>query len=91
MTDQTPEKAPAPGKTPPDPQAKVDDLRTQLAVAEAALPPEPGTVRLRVLPPQDSFTVGAVTVGASPTDVPAHAVARLMGAAGEAGVKLEEV
>lgn len=69
---------------------RIGKLRAQLAEAEAALPPEPGTVRLRVTEPHDSFTVGGVTVGRDPTPVPAGAVPQLMTAAGDAGVTLEE-
>ena len=47
-------------------------------------------MRLRVTEPHDSFTVAGVTVGADPTPVPAGAVPRLMTAAGDAGVTLEE-
>jgi hypothetical protein len=80
-------KQPAP---PPSPQDRVDQLRAQLAEAEAALPPVPGTARVRVMPPHDSFTVGGVTVGASPTAVPAAALTRLMSAAASAGVTIKE-
>jgi hypothetical protein len=95
MTDTPAAPAPA-GKQPPAAAApdaareRVGKLRAQLAEAEAALPAEPGTVRLRVTEPHDSFTVGGVSVGTDPTPVPAHAVPQLMTAAGEAGVTLEE-
>jgi hypothetical protein len=94
MTD-TP-AAPPPGKQPPAAPApdaareRAGKLRAQLAEAEAAIPDEPGTVRLRVTGPHDSFTAGGVSVGTGPTPVPAHAVPQLMTAAGEAGVTLEE-
>jgi hypothetical protein len=94
MTEQP--AVPPAGKQPPavPPQDAARDrigkLRAQLLEAEAALPPEPGTVRLRVTEPHDSFTVAGVTVGADPTPVPAGAVPRLMTAAGDAGVTLEE-
>jgi hypothetical protein len=94
MTEQ-PATPPA-GKSPPAssvPDAareRIGKLRAQLLEAEAALPPEPGTVRLRVTGPHDSFTVAGVTVGKDPTPVPAGAVPQLMTAAGDAGVTLEE-
>jgi hypothetical protein len=81
-------RQPAP---PPSPQDRVAALRAQLAEAEAALPPVPGTARVRVMPPHDSFTVGGVTVGAAPTAVPAAALTRLMSAAADAGVTIKEV
>jgi hypothetical protein len=93
VTEQ-PATAPSPGKQPPppaapgDPQDRVDKLRAQLTEAEAALPAEPGTVRLRVMKPHDSFTVAGVTVGKDPTSVPSWAVTRLMSAAAGAGVAL---
>ena len=93
MTDQPPERVPQPdraaGKA-PAPQDRVEALRAQLAEAEAALPPEPGTIRLRVMPPHDSFTRGAVTVGRDFTPVPAGAVPELTAAADDAGVTLLE-
>jgi len=92
MTEQP--AAPAAGKTPAAPQdaarERIGKLRAQLTEAEAALPPEPGTVRVRVLPPHDSFTLGSVTVGEDLTAVPVHALSQLMSAAGDAGVTLEE-
>lgn len=95
MTEQPAVPPPAAGKPPavPPPDAardRVGKLRAQLLEAEAALPVEPGTVRLRVTEPHDSFTVAGVTVGKDPTPVPAGAVPQLMTAAGEAGVTLEE-
>lgn len=95
MTEQ-PAAAPAGGKqapapaVPDDPQQRVEKLRAQLAVAEAAVPPPPGTVRLVVMPPHDSFTVAGITVGEDPTTVPAGAVQRLMSAASGAGVTIKE-
>lgn len=74
----------------PDPAERVGKLRAELAVAEAALPPAPGTVRVRVAPPHDSFSVGGVTVGPDFTPVPAGALAGLLGAAADAGVTIEE-
>jgi len=96
MTEQPPEKAPAPpagrqAPAQPGPEERAEKLRAELAEAEAAIPAAPGTVRLRVKPPHDSFTVAGVTVGSAPTSVPARAVARLTGAAAKAGVTLEEV
>jgi hypothetical protein len=70
---------------------RIGKLRAQLLEAEAALPPEPGTVRLKVMPPHDSFTVGGFTVGKDPAPVPAGATERLMSAAADAGVTIEEV
>ena len=99
MTEQPQDKAPVPaagkqGPAQPDAQAvaeeRVEKLRAQLAEAEAAVPPPPGTVRVRVARPHDSFTVAGVTVGRDFTPVPAGALARLTAAAGAAGVKLEE-
>ena len=94
MTDQP--SAPAAGKPPaPSPQdaarERISKLRAQLIEAEAALPVEPGTVRLKVTGPHDSFTVAGFSVGRDPTPVPAGAVPQLMTAAGDAGVTLEEV
>jgi hypothetical protein len=71
-------------------QERVEKLRAELAAAVAALPPAPGTVRVRVARPHDSFTLGAVTVGPDYTPVPAGALARLNAAAADAGVVLEE-
>lgn len=93
MTEQPPAAAPA-GKQQPqaDPRARIDieKLRAELAAAEAALPPPPGTVRVRVMPPHDTFTLAAVTVGRDFTPVPAGALTGLMSAAADAGVTLEE-
>lgn len=94
MTEQ-PAAAPPAGKQVPAPaqdtaQERVEKLRAQLAEAEAAVPPPPGTVRLRVTGDHDSFTVGGVTVTKDPTPVPAHALAHLMGAAADAGVSIKE-
>lgn len=91
MTEQ--QQAPSAAKQPPSQDAaqeRVEKLRAELASAEAALPPEPGTVRVRVRPPHDSFTRGAVTVVRDFTPVPAGALAGLLGAAADAGVKIEE-
>lgn len=97
MTEQP--AAPAAGKPPaPSPQdaardaarERIGKLRAQLLEAEAALPAEPGTVRLRVTEPHDSFTVGGITVGTDLTSVPAGATERLMSAAADAGVTIEE-
>jgi hypothetical protein len=94
MPDQeTPPPAPPAVKlpaAPPDPQERVDALRAELTQAQAAIPPSPGTVRLRVLPPHDSFTVAGISVGEDPTEVPAGAVVRLMSAAADAGVTIKE-
>lgn len=73
MTEQP--AVPPPAKPPvPSPQDaardRVGKLRAQLAEAEASLPAEPGTVRLRVTRPHDSFTAGGVTVGTDPTPFP---------------------
>jgi hypothetical protein len=81
--------APKPA-APESPQDRADRLREQLAEAEAALPPAPGTVRLRVMPPHDSFTFAGHTVGKDPTAVPVGAVARLLGQAADAGVTIKE-
>jgi hypothetical protein len=71
-------------------QEQIDKLRAALAAAEAAVPPPPGTVRVRVAKPHDSFTLGAVSVGRDFTPVPAGALTGLMSAAADAGVTLEE-
>lgn len=71
-----------------DPQARVDRLRKELSEAEAALPPEPGTVRVRVEKPHSSFSFGVAAVGNEYTPVPNHLVPFLMRAASEAGVTL---
>lgn len=91
MTEQ-PSAAPAPGKQPsqPDPAERAEKLRAQLAEAEAAVPPPPGTAKVRVEPPHDSFSVGGVTVGRDFTLVPAGALAGLLGAAEAAGVTIKE-
>jgi len=95
MTEQPAAPSPPAGKSPPAPQdaarERVGKLRAQLLEAEAALPVEPGTVRLKVMPPHDSFTVGGFTVGKDPVPVPANATERLMSAAADAGVTLQEV
>ena len=94
MTEQP--AAALPGKQPaaPSPQDdaadRVEKLRAQLAAAEAAVPPSPGTVRVRVAKPHDSFSVGGVTVGRDFTPVPAGALSQLTAAAADAGVTLEE-
>jgi hypothetical protein len=79
--------APAKEESPRDLVAR---LRAELAMATAALPQEPGTVRLRVTGPHDSFAYGGITVGTDPVPVPAGAVPQLMSAAADAGVTLEE-
>jgi len=92
MTEQ-PAAAPPAGKPVPPPDAaqqRVEKLRAQLAEAQAALPPEPGTVLVRVIPPHDSFTRGAVTVGPDFTPVPAGALPEILSAAAGAGVTIEE-
>lgn len=93
MTEQP--AAPAVKQPPaPSPQdtarERVEKLRAELAMAEAALPAPAGTVRVRVAPPHDSFTLGGVTVGPDFTPVPAGALTRMMSAAADAGVTLEE-
>lgn len=93
MTEQPPGPPPVPAgkqQPPPTPQERAESLRAQLAAAEAAIPPPPGTVRLRVMPPHDSFTVAGFTVGRDPTEVPVSASPRLMSAAADAGVTIEE-
>ena len=96
MTEQPPGSPPigagkqAPAQPPPSPQERVESLRAELATAEAALPPQPGTARVRVMPPHDSFTLGGVIVGPAFTPVPASALSRLMSAAIDAGVTIEE-
>jgi hypothetical protein len=92
MTEQPP-AAPSAGKQPPpgdDPRERAEKLRAELAMAEAALPAPPGTVRVRVMPPHDSFTLAGVTVGPDFTPVPAGALTGLMSAAADAGVTIEE-
>lgn len=79
--------------TPPDQdnaRERIEKLRAELAVAEAALPAVPGTARVRVRQPHDSFTLAGVTVGPDFTPVPAGALTGLMSAAADAGVTLEE-
>ncbi len=94
MTEQP--AAASAGKQPaaPSPQEdaadRVEKLRAQLAEAEAGVPAPLGTVRVRVAPPHDSFTVGGVSVGRDFTPVPAGALAQLSAAAADAGVTLEE-
>lgn len=90
MTEQPAAAQPAGKQAAPDPQELVEKLRAELAVAEAAVPSPPDTVRVRVRPPHDSFTVGGVTVGPDFTPVPVGALTRLMAAADDAGVTLEE-
>jgi hypothetical protein len=97
MTDQAAEK-PAAGMTgakpaakpPEDPYGEAKLLRAQAAALEKGIPPEPGTVRLKVAKPHDSFTAGGITVGTDPVPVPAGAVPQLMTAAADAGVTLVE-
>lgn len=95
MTEQPSAAPPPAGKQAvPPPQdtgrERIERLRAELAMAEAALPPAPGTVRVRVMPPHDTFTLGGVTVGPDFTPLPAGALPQLMTAAGDAGVTLEE-
>jgi hypothetical protein len=95
MTEQ-PVAPPPAGKQPPDataqddPRERAEKLRAELAMAEAALPVPPGTVRVRVLPPHDTFTLAGVTVGPDFTPVPAGALTGLLSAAADAGVTIEE-
>lgn len=81
-------QAAAPSVPAEDPKAKVERLRGELAKAEAALPPEPGTVRVKVEGPHSSFSFGSAVVGTDYTSVPNHLVPSLMRAASEAGVTL---
>lgn len=95
MTDQPAAPPPPAGKQEQEPPGtdalgRVEKLRAELALAEAALPVPPGTVRVRVMPPHDSFTLGAVTVGRDFTPVPAGALTGLLSAAADAGVTIEE-
>jgi hypothetical protein len=97
MTDQAAEKQPAGTagakpvtKPPEDPYGEAKLLRAQAAALEKGIPPEPGTVRLRVVKPHDSFAYGGITVGTDPVPVPSGAVPQLMAAAGDAGVTLTE-
>jgi hypothetical protein len=93
VTEQPQEKAAATaaGKSAePSAEEIVEKLRAELAMAEAAVPPPPGTVRLRVVGPHGSVTVAGVTVGRDFTPVPAGVLARLTAAAADAGVVLEE-
>jgi hypothetical protein len=92
MTEQ-PQAAPPAAKQQPSQDAaqeRIEKLRAQLAEAEAALPPPPGTVRVRVTGKHDSFTRGAVTVTRDFTPVPAGALPELLSAASGAGVTIEE-
>lgn len=90
MTEQ-PAAAPA-AKQPPeqDAEARIEKLRAELAMAEAALPPVPGTAKVRVTGKHDTFTLAGVTVGPDFTPVPIGALTGLMSAAADAGVVLEE-
>lgn len=72
-----------------DPRDRAAELEAELAQIRVAAVPGP-TVRMRVLPPHDTFTRGSVTVGRDPTPVPAGFLALLQQAADEAGVKIEE-
>jgi len=99
MTEQPAATAPGKPPVPPSPpdaavtaaRERVGKLRAQLLEAEAALPQEPGTIRLKVMPPHDTFTVGGFTIGRDPVPVPAAATERLMSAAADSGVTIEEV
>lgn len=95
MTEQPSVTAAPADKQPPaaaqdDPRERAAKLRAELAMAEAALPLAPGTARVRVMPPHDTFTFAGVTVGPDFTPVPAGALTGLMSAANDAGVTLEE-
>ena len=94
MTDQaakTTTQAKQAGKSAPeDPAAEAARLRAEAAAIEAALPPSPGTVRVRVEAPHAEFWLGGVGVGTEPTEVPEHLVPALMQSASEAGVTLTQ-
>lgn len=78
-----------PSAAPKDLSARAGELQAELDQIRAEA--RPGEkVMLRVMPPHDSFTYGGIVVGADPTPVPVNAVARLTGAADEAGVTLKE-
>jgi hypothetical protein len=92
---EQPAAAPAvkPGPAVPDQdnaRERIEKLRAELAAAEASVPPSPGTARVRVRAPHESFTVAGVSVGPDFTAVPAGALTGLMSAADDAGVTLEE-
>lgn len=98
MTEQPDDRPQAPAVPPgnppaqpqPAPEKRVEKLRAELAEAQAAIPPEPGTVRVKTEPPHSGFTVAGVTVSDSWTDVPAGWMPTLTRAAREAGVTLTE-
>jgi hypothetical protein len=73
-----------------DATERIEKLRAELAMAEAARPPVPGTARVRVAGKHDTFTLAGVTVGPDFTPVPIGALTGLMSAAADAGVTLEE-
>jgi hypothetical protein len=93
MTEQ-PAAAPAAKPAAPperdDATERIEKLRAELAMAEAALPPAPGTAKVRVTGKHDTFTLAGVTVGPDFTPVPIGALTGLMSAAADAGVVLEE-
>lgn len=70
--------------------ARIAGLEAELAKARAEAVAG-AKVMLRVLAPHVSFTYGGHTVGDAPTPVPVHAAGPLTEAAGQAGVKIEEV
>jgi hypothetical protein len=84
-----PPKAPAEQQAPQQtPQERVEQLRAELAKAEAALPRDPQTTRVRVEPPITMFSFGGLVLGAVPEAVPNSRMAALMQAAADAGVTL---
>jgi hypothetical protein len=83
------QEAAMPAAAPKDPSSRAAQLVDELAKIRAEAIGGAKTL-LRVLAPHSAFTHGGITVGTEPTPVPAHAVPRLMEAAGEAGVNLAE-
>jgi hypothetical protein len=80
--------ADAPKTAPPTPQERVDQLRAELAKAEAALPRDPQTTLVRVEPPITLFCFGGAALDALPRAVPNSRMPALMQAAADAGVTL---
>jgi hypothetical protein len=76
-------------KPPPTPQERVDQLRSQLAEAEAELPRDPDTTLVSVEPPITTFSYGGIVVDTFPRAVPNSRMTALTRAAMEAGVALK--
>jgi hypothetical protein len=80
------QSAPAPDDD--SPGGRVARLRAELAEAEAAAPAQPGTTRVKVEGPHESFTVAGITVGTDFAPVSDSLLTSFMRAAREAGVAL---